>query len=118
MGIKKLRKDREMRVQTDAGLNVRLFNESLEVELNRMPFGVSIELVNVGGVGGAIAPPGAYYIINFYKPDTTTGASGRINEVKSMMPGAVYLSREGVLVRGCVPNQPGTREAIIDYRDR
>jgi len=120
MDIKKLRKNSGMRVKTDAGLDIRLFNESLEVELDRMPFGLELELVDARNASGATAPPGAYYRINFYELTPITGKSGKVGEgspMKSMLPGAIYLSREGVLIRGCTPVS-GTNQAVIDYKDR
>lgn len=118
MSIKKLSEDKTMRVRTTAGLDIRLFNDSLEVELDRMPFGAIIELADARSSIRAIAPLGAYYIIRFYKPITTTGGSGRVNEAKSILPGAIYLSKEGVVIRGSTPVLSGAKESIIDYKDR
>ena len=117
MEPQKLEKDDGMRVQTDSGLDIRLFNQSLELELDRMPFGIQVELLDHRGVDRVLSPPGAYFRIRFYKPEIITGASGQENEVKSSLPGAIYLSREGVLIRGCHPVLSGTNESFIDYKD-
>jgi hypothetical protein len=118
MGIKNLGKDKSMRVKTPAGLNISLFNECVEIELSRMPFGLELKLVDTKDVDGVIAPLGAYYIIQFYKPVTVTGESGRINEAKASLPGTIYLSKEGVLIRGCTPVPSKTNESSINYKDR
>jgi len=117
MLTKRLRKDKGMIVKTDSGLNIRLFNCCLEIELERMPFGMNVELIDSSTASGALAPSSAYYSIHFYKPKTVKGASGKVNEIKSVLGGAIYLTKEGVVIRGCKENPSKNNESFIDYRD-
>jgi hypothetical protein len=108
--LKRLKDGRGMRVKTDSGLDVRVYNDGLDVELERQLFGVRLELVDARGVSGALAPPGAYFVIHFYEPTTTT-------EAATMMKGAIYLSREGVVITGCTQNNVEIKQAFIDYNE-
>lgn len=117
MSVKKLGEGKSLQVKTSKGLDIRLFGDSLEVELERMSIGVNIELVNARDVSRALAPLGAYFVIHFYNPGTTTRANEKINEVKNMLPGAIYLSNEGAIIRGCESNPCGTKQAVLNYRD-
>ncbi len=67
---------------------------------------------------GLLAPPGAYYRITFYKPGKITGVIGHVIEVKNILPGVIYLSAEGVEIRGCTHNPSGTNKASINYKER
>lgn len=116
--IQKIDENEAMRVQTASGLDIRLFNQLLELELDGMPFGIQVDLLDLRGVDGGVDPPGAYCRISFYKPDITTGASGQENEVKSLLPGAIYLTAEEVLIKGCHPVPSRTNESAINYKDR
>jgi hypothetical protein len=116
--IKKIGKDESARIQTASGLDIRLFNSGVEWELDRMPFGVAIELLDLRGLDGVLAPPGAYCRISFYKPEIVPGSSGQENEIESMLPGAIYLTSEGVIIKGAGihPSSPGRH--FLDYRER
>ena len=52
-----------LRVRTPSGLDVRLTNEGVEVELTRMPFGLNLELVDPRNPQHQPAPVGSYYKI-------------------------------------------------------
>lgn len=113
MAIRKLKKDKIIRVQTISGLRIGVFNDNLEAELDGMPFGMTLELVDARNPNMEGAPVGAYYRITFYKADTFK----KVNEMKALLPGAIYLTQEGVIIRGAKP-LPGTNRSAIDYSDR
>ena len=77
-----------------------------------MPFGLSVEVLDARSPTGESAPAGAYYRITFYKAE-----AGKKPEPHTPMPGAVYLTQEGVMIRGAKP-LPGTNRSVIDYGDR
>ena len=110
-----LGKDGALRVRTLSGLDVKLFKDSLEVELARMPFGLNIEVVDAKSPIGQSAPAGSYYRITFYKPDNKV--SEKVNESIAPLPGAIYLTDVGVIIRGARP-APGTNISGMDYSDR
>ncbi len=101
------------RRKTPAGLEVSIFNEMVEIELGKRPFGVTVELVDARSPIGESAPEGAYYRITFYRADTFKKA----NEMKAPLPGAIYLTEEGVMIRGAKPLS-GTNRSAIDYKDK
>ena len=116
MAITKLKKGEELRVKTERGLDVRLHTENVEIELDRALYGVDISLVDDRSVHGVTAPPGAYYRISFYRPESNSQVNG--GEVKNVMGGAIYLSGEGVQITGCTPHPSKYKCAVIDYTDR
>ncbi len=112
MGVKKLKEGEDIKVRTLSGLDVKLLNDSLEAELEGMPFGMTLELVDANNINRTGAPAGAYYRITFYKADTFK----KTNEMKASLPGAIYLTSGGVMIRGAKP-LPGTNRSSIDYSD-
>jgi hypothetical protein len=104
-GKYKIGKGGTIRVNTDAGWVIRNYNSSVEIEDTRNGLGVEVTIVGEDCVDSALAPLGAVYMIRFYKSGTSTGASGRVNEVKTSLPGGIYIGRDGATIRGCKPTK-------------